>query len=130
MSAPSRGGFGVDARLMSWENFRVRFLDEGLAVDVPVAGDPPVVVYATSDGAAIGLRTPITPGRTAPISTVESIQVDVENGELRVFTAEPDLFQPFFAFLLDVSNRIQLDGKAPDLALGDALASWRRMLAP
>jgi hypothetical protein len=119
----------ADARLMSWENFRTRFVEEGLAVDVPVAGEPPVLIYAEAGGTEIGLRTPLAAGTDLPQSTVESISVSYRGGELRVHTSQEDLFQPFFAFLLDVSNRIQLDGKSPVAAFTDALASWRRLLA-
>ena len=44
-------GVDVDARLMTWENFRTRFLEEGLPVDVPVAGQPVVTVYAAAASA-------------------------------------------------------------------------------
>ncbi len=118
----------ADARLMSWENFRTTFLDEGLGVDVPVVGQPPVTVFAEPAGLAIGLRTPVPPGTPATQSSVEAIQVDLRDGLLWIRTSDPELFQPFFAFLLDVSNRIQLDAKPPVTALNDALASWRRML--
>lgn len=118
-----------DARLMSWENFRASFLDEGIAVDIPLAGDPAVVIYAESARGAIGLRTPLPVGEAPPDSNVESIDVRAQGGELRIQTSEPELFRPFFAFLLDVGNRVQLDGQQPVAAFNAALASWRRMLA-
>jgi Putative PD-(D/E)XK family member, (DUF4420) len=123
------GDEGQDARFMSWENFRTQFLDEGLAVDVPVVGEPPVTVFAEPNGNAIGLRIPIPNGTKAPTSSVEAIQVGVADGSLRVRTSDPELFQPFFAFVLDISNRVQLDAQSPVTAFNSALASWRRMLA-
>ena len=123
-----RVGTDDDARLMSWENFRSRFLDEGLPVSVPVVGDPAVIVFADAGGSRIGLETPVDDDVTAPRSSVESITVLVRDGRFRIETADADLFQPVFAFLLDVSNRIQLDGKPPATAFNDALASWRRLL--
>jgi hypothetical protein len=86
-------------------------------------------VYAAAAGASVGLRTPVPADSSVPKSTVEAIRVEVRDGQLLVHTSDAELFQPFFAFLLDVSNRIQLDAKAPATAFNDALTSWRRMLA-
>ena len=118
-----------DARLMSWENFREQFLEPGLAMEVPVAGEPAVTIFAEPNGVAIGLRTSVAFGTNVPKSVVDTIEVDVVDDTLRVRTWDSELFQPFFAFLLDVSNRIQLDGQPPVTALNSAIASWRRMLA-
>lgn len=118
-----------DARLMSWENFRASFLEDGIAAEVPVVGEPAVTVFAQPHSSAIGLRTPATPGIPAPVSDVDAISVDVADGLLRIRVHDSRLFQQFFAFLLDVSNRIQLDGQHAEDAFTAALASWRQMLS-
>lgn len=125
----NKGNSPIDARLMSWENFRTNFLEDGLAAQVPVTGSPNISVFAEPGATAIGLRTQATPGRETPVSNVEAISVGNVDGQFQIRVADPKLYQPFFAFLLDISNRVQLDHQEPEAAFTAALASWRQMLS-
>ncbi len=124
-----QGDSSVDARLMSWENFRTNFLEDGLAAQVPVLGEPKISVFAEADAAAIGLKTAATPGAQQPVSNVDAIAVAITDGMFQIRVTDAKLYQPFFAFLLDVSNRVQLDKQPPEAAFTAALASWRQMLS-
>lgn len=119
----------VDARLMSWENFRTNFLEDGLAAQVPVLGEPKISVFAEPGASAIGLRTKATLGAEQPVSNVDALSVAIVNGTFQIRVADANLYQPFFAFLLDISNRVQLDKQQPEVAFTAALASWRQMLS-
>ena len=119
----------VDVRLMSWENFRANFLEDGLAAQVPVLGTPEILVFAEPGATAIGLRTTATLGAEKPISNVDAISVATVDGTFQIRVADAKLYQPFFAFLLDISNRVQLDKQQPEAAFTAALASWRQMLS-
>ena len=60
---------------------------------------------------------------------LRSVRLARVGDELVLSTTENDLFQPFYALLQDVGDRVQLDGAAPLVAIDAALRSWRRLLA-
>ena len=58
-----------------------------------------------------------------------SVQVAGDAEELRISADDPEMFAPFYAFLLDIANRLQLDGASAREAFAGAITAWRRMLA-
>ena len=118
-----------DARLLSWESFKATFLDPGLGADVPVRGDPPITLFAEPHGTRIGLRIETdTPVASIPRG-IRAITLTAQPSVLTITTDRAELYQPFYAFLLDISDRIQLEQSGAGEAIEEALARWRRLLA-
>jgi hypothetical protein len=118
----------ADARLMSWDSFKETFLDPRLPADVPIAGDPPITIFTEPGRDLIGMRIELRDLDQIPSVSVRSIVVEQVRGELVMTARQAELHQPFYAFLLDVSDRIQLDQKPVHLAFEESLARWRRLL--
>lgn len=118
----------TDPRLLPWELFRSTFLEKGLPADIPVAGEPRVTLFLEQGGTRIGLRAPWA-GSDLPDPRLRSVHVERHNDDLVVWTRDQDLYQPFYALLLDIADRIQVDGRTSPQAVNESVRGWRRLLA-
>src|SRR4051794_36935207 len=93
-----------DARLLSWEAFRVTFLEPALGAQIPIPGRPTIHLFVEPHAKRIGLRV-ATDEELIPETPLRSVTIERAQDELVVATADRELFQPFYALLLDLSDR-------------------------
>lgn len=117
-----------DPRLLPWEAFRSTFLERGLPADIPVLGEPGVTLFLEQGGGRIGLRAPWAGGEL-PDPRLRAVHVEHVEDELIIWTGAEDLYQPFYALLLDIADRVQLDGRSSAEAVSESVRGWRRLLA-
>ena len=118
-----------DGRLIPWDSFNAAFVEPGIPVEVPVQGQPPVSIYTDAAGGRIGMRAHTSPEGVGELQTPRAVEIRAAPGQLDITTADTEMFAPFYAFMLDVANRLQMQGATGRDALAGALAAWRRMLA-
>jgi hypothetical protein len=118
-----------DARLIPWESFRTAFVESGVPANVPVEGDPPLILFTEADGSRLGLRAEISGAGLMDLQVPEAVRLDVGPEHVSISAEDPEMFAPFYAFLLDVANRLQLSRVSAREALWGAVTAWRRMLA-
>ena len=117
-----------DARLIPWETFQSAFLKPAIGAEVPVVGDPPLAIVVEPGGVRLSLRLPSVSGEP-PETGLRSIRLRGGARHLTLTAEDRQLFQAFYALMLDISDRIQIE-RAPVLeAVEDALRVWRRLLA-
>ena len=120
-------------RHITWATFDADFLQPGLPANIPIAGTPSVTLFVDEHADRIGLRTALSANITAPSSPLAQIQIAVirrkDVFELEVAASSNVLYREFFAFLLSLSDRIQLDGLPPLAALRISLESWQSLLS-
>ena len=117
-----------DARLIPWETFQSTFLDPPLGAEIPVAGEPDLSILVQPGGGRLALRLPIAEW-SPPDTRMRAVRFARDGEQLLLAATDPQLFQAFYALMLDISDRVQLD-RIPVLeAVEQALRVWRRLLA-
>ncbi|NVJ19161.1 PD-(D/E)XK motif protein [Myxococcus sp. AM010] len=121
-------------RHMTWDNFRETLLSPGVPALHPVrhAGSPDVELFVDADASRLGLRTVAPAGKVELSSPLAAIEVGLRlvrgNRVVEVSTRTVALHQQFYAFMVDIADRIQLGGRPPAAAIAEALDDWNALL--
>jgi hypothetical protein len=117
-----------DRRMLAWSTFRTAFVDPGLGADIPVMGEPAIVLFVTPGSSALGMRVRAITG-SLPDPQLRSVHVGRSEDDVVLSTTDRDLFQPFYALLLELIDRLQLEHESVGTAIALVLQGWRRLLA-
>jgi len=121
-------------RHITWENFRNAFIAPGVPAVHPVhhPGRPDIHLFVDSRGARIGMHIHGVGKQhqvLSPLATAQVRLVLVGGDEvLELSTSEMGLYQQFYVLLMDVADRVQLSGRAPAVAIEEALRDWKELL--
>ena len=88
-----------------------------------------MTLFTETGGTTLGMRIEGSGPHLDTLALPRAVHLAVQSDQIELFATDPEVFEPFYAFLLDVANRLQISGEAPEAAVTEALAAWRRMLA-
>ncbi|MGA7087941.1 MAG: PD-(D/E)XK motif protein [Candidatus Dormiibacterota bacterium] len=117
---------------LSWDNFE-KMIARGIPAIHRVVGDPLVDVFVDENARRIGVRIPC-PESDVPQSPVAAIELDAVwlDGVryLQVSTDERSLYEEFYAFSVNLADRLQREHVEVIEALLTTLSNWRALLQP
>lgn len=120
-----------DLRHLSWAEMRAFVEAEAPSVHV-IDGKPRLSLKLPGRAEAMELRVPVGDEQLtlAPLAEIATRDEVVDGGRhICLRTTNPSLFPLFYEFALVVADAAQGGGVSAGKALGEAMVSWRRLLA-
>jgi hypothetical protein len=117
--------------IISWENLK-RIIDQNFSIIEPVIGPNKASIFFDVASKSIGFRTEthqdgvlkVTPKfLTASISETSSENIWI----LEATVFEPNLFRPFYEFIVEVLESIQIEGKEPIDSFNRIWSNWKNV---
>lgn len=119
-------------RHLTWENFRETLLAPGVPAVHSVPGQPRVEIFADEGARRVGLRSAAPTGDAVPASPLALVDIAIRRvgseKMIEVSTGAQHLYKQFYAMLVDLADRIQLQGKAAAPGIADILQDWKTLL--
>jgi hypothetical protein len=116
-------------RHQSWDEFQL-LVSAGHPALVTIPGTPAATLFAEAGASRIGLRIDAT--GQAPVSPLVEITIEAATFQgrrvLDVSTRNPALYREFYDFACAVSDRAQLMGRTPAVAITESLEAWGELL--
>ncbi|WP_162159673.1 PD-(D/E)XK motif protein [Cystobacter fuscus] len=119
---------------MTWENFWETFIAPGVPAlhRVRHAISRDVEFFVDTDASRLGLRTATPVDKLEVASPLAAIEVGLRTtggtNVLEIATRTVALYQQFYAFMMDVADRIQLSSRQPATAISESLEDWKELL--
>jgi len=119
-----------EKRHIGWEYFE-SLVDEGIPAVEVVKGEPVVQLFTDPAGSRIGVRI-AGDWESVPAIPLASIRVrrwDFSPGPgVEISTFNRSLYPDFFAFAMQIADRVQIRHMEVGVAVSDALAAWQELL--
>lgn len=122
------------SRHITWENFRDAFLDPKVPAIHPIPGSPAVSLFVDDGARRLGIRIAqkdIPEALHLPLVEIAtSLERCGEDIFLEISTTNDELFEPFFAVMINMADLIQIEGYSPSIAVNSTLGLFRDLLKP
>lgn len=125
----------LKSRHISWENLRERIM-MGIPfvhrIPSPNIGAPAVDIRVSENGTELALWIPCVQNGEISVSPLSEIDICLklthEGQFIEIKSSVSPLFQEMYNFFVSVSDKIQLNGINPRVALAETLDGWRDLL--
>lgn len=120
-----------DSRFPSWEHIE-EYTGKGTPLRQTIVGEPGLELYLSEGAGEMGLRIPTTEEDEPFISPLKEIQVQNVLVEDKLFlqigTQASRLFKPFYHFVSNIADLVQVEGRGTAEALQVAVRDWSALL--